>query len=109
MPSAQRSRCGNDIAQGVRGQCLTSPDAEVGGITGASWQPRDALERRTLEERDGETNLPYAAFLADGTTFDINYGVPSERTKKIMDLLWLKGGYATVDDVPAELVPFIKS
>ncbi|KAI6894025.1 hypothetical protein KC318_g12217 [Hortaea werneckii] len=109
VPSAERSRCGNSIAFGVRGQCLSSPDAEIGGIAGAKWNPRNSSKRSILEEREGETALPSEAFLADGTTFDINNGVPSERTEKIMDLLWLKGGFATVDDVPAELVPFIKS
>ncbi|KAI7260481.1 hypothetical protein KC343_g2209 [Hortaea werneckii] len=109
VPSAQASRCGNEIAEGVRGQCLSPPNAEVGGIAGAVWNPQSVYERSALEERDGETTLPSEAFLADGTTFDINNGVPSERTEKIMDLLWLKGGFATVDDVPAGLVPFIKS
>lgn len=109
VPSAEDSRCGNQINVGVRGQCLSSPDAEVGGIAGAKWNPRSASTRSTLEEGEGETTLPSEAFLADGTTFDINNGVPSERTEKIMDLLWLKGGHATVHDVPAELVPFIKS
>ncbi|KAI6865719.1 hypothetical protein KC323_g4274 [Hortaea werneckii] len=109
VPSAEDSRCGNLLDIGVRGQCLSSPDAEIGGIAGAIWNSRSSSKRSTLEERDGETTLPSEAFLADGTTFDINNGVPSERTEKIMDLLWLKGGYATVDDVPAELVPFIKS